>query len=58
MGVIDGRTAVAAHGPRDMPVWGAVFTQAATDEGGGYAELSALYAGQALATHLEGLQVQ
>jgi mono/diheme cytochrome c family protein len=26
MRVIDGRLAVATHGPRDMPVWGAVFS--------------------------------
>jgi mono/diheme cytochrome c family protein len=26
MGSIDGRHQVAAHGPREMPVWGAVFT--------------------------------
>jgi mono/diheme cytochrome c family protein len=25
MSVIDGRSAVAAHGPREMPVWGARF---------------------------------
>jgi mono/diheme cytochrome c family protein len=24
--VIDGREAVAAHGPRDMPVWGDIYT--------------------------------
>jgi mono/diheme cytochrome c family protein len=24
-GAIDGRRAVAAHGPREMPVWGAIF---------------------------------
>jgi mono/diheme cytochrome c family protein len=27
MMVIDGRREVAEHGPRDMPVWGAVFTE-------------------------------
>jgi mono/diheme cytochrome c family protein len=27
MMVIDGRRAVAEHGPRDMPVWGAIFTE-------------------------------
>jgi mono/diheme cytochrome c family protein len=25
--VIDGRTQVLAHGPREMPVWGAVYTR-------------------------------
>lgn len=30
--VIDGRQDVAAHGPRDMPVWGADYSaKAATD---------------------------
>ena len=27
MMVIDGSREVAEHGPRDMPVWGAVFTK-------------------------------
>jgi mono/diheme cytochrome c family protein len=27
MAAIDGRRHVAAHGPRDMPVWGAIFEQ-------------------------------
>ena len=27
MSVIDGRRAVAAHGPREMPVWGARFEE-------------------------------
>lgn len=56
MATIDGRRVVAAHGPRDMPVWGTVFTDEAKDQGGGYAELSALYAGEALAAHLSELQ--
>ncbi|MGN6571431.1 MAG: c-type cytochrome [Pseudolabrys sp.] len=29
--VIDGRETVAAHGPRDMPVWGDVYTREAAD---------------------------
>lgn len=32
MAVIDGRRAVAAHGPRDMPVWGAIFQQEGAEE--------------------------
>ena len=31
MRIIDGRRAVAAHGPREMPVWGAVFSAEAAD---------------------------
>jgi hypothetical protein len=30
--VIDGRRAVAAHGTRDMPVWGAVFEEESRGE--------------------------
>lgn len=32
MMAIDGRHAVAQHGPRDMPVWGAVFAEKHVDE--------------------------
>ncbi len=32
LGVIDGRYAVAAHGPREMPVWGAVFVTEHRDD--------------------------
>ena len=32
MSVIDGRRRVAAHGTRDMPVWGAVFEEEGRDE--------------------------
>jgi mono/diheme cytochrome c family protein len=32
MSVIDGRRAVAAHGTRDMPVWGAVFEEESRGE--------------------------
>lgn len=32
MQVIDGRRLVAQHGPRDMPVWGAVFEEKHRDE--------------------------
>lgn len=29
--IIDGREVVAAHGPRDMPVWGEVYSREAAD---------------------------
>jgi mono/diheme cytochrome c family protein len=32
MSVIDGRRAVAAHGTRDMPVWGAIFEEEGRSE--------------------------
>ena len=33
--VIDGRKAVSLHGPRDMPVWGTVFSSMSRDNGAG-----------------------
>jgi mono/diheme cytochrome c family protein len=33
--VIDGREAVAAHGPRDMPIWGNEYTEQAAGLTGG-----------------------
>jgi mono/diheme cytochrome c family protein len=33
--VIDGREAVAAHGPRDMPVWGAEYNKIAVESSAG-----------------------
>ena len=56
MRTIDGRRDVAAHGSREMPVWGAVFVEETTKEGGGYAELTALHAGRALTDYVQSLQ--
>jgi hypothetical protein len=56
MRTIDGRRDVAAHGPREMPVWGAVFVEQTTAEGLGYAELTALHAGRALTEYVQTLQ--
>lgn len=36
MTVIDGERLVAAHGPRDMPVWGAIFDKELEDEPFGF----------------------
>ena len=58
MRTIDGRRDVAAHGPREMPVWGAVFVEEAKREGGGYAELTALHAGRALTDYVQSLQAK
>jgi mono/diheme cytochrome c family protein len=38
--VIDGREAVAAHGPRDMPVWGSAFGMQVAHSSGGAATAS------------------
>lgn len=56
MRTIDGRRDVAAHGSREMPVWGAVFVDETTQEGLGYAELTALHAGKALTDYVQTLQ--
>ena len=49
MQVIDGRTAVQAHGSSEMPVWGEVFEQIHLD--GEHAKRIALLEVQALAEH-------
>lgn len=36
MQVIDGRREVTEHGPREMPVWGAVFAEEVEDERWGF----------------------
>jgi mono/diheme cytochrome c family protein len=46
---ITGDTAVAAHGTREMPVWGAIFRQ----QGGTYAERAKI---QALTDYIESIQ--
>ena len=46
--VIDGREAVASHGPRDMPVWGGIYGMRAREQSGGTATES-LTRGQILA---------
>ena len=52
--VIDGRRLVAAHGPREMPVWGAVFDQELA--GQPHAERVTLLRAQVLADYLRTLQ--
>jgi mono/diheme cytochrome c family protein len=56
MSVIDGRRAVAAHGTRDMPVWGAVFE----DEGRGepYPAYQGLLKSRFLVDYLATIQVE
>jgi mono/diheme cytochrome c family protein len=59
--VIDGRQAVAAHGPRDMQVWGSEYTDEGEKRSGGYAspeELSSYARGKiiALIGYLASLQ--
>ena len=50
--VIDGREAVAAHGPRDMQVWGNEYREEGAKASGGYAtpgELSSYARGRIIA---------
>jgi hypothetical protein len=54
MRAIDGRRTIRAHGSAAMPVWGAVFEQAALDEP--HARRTALLHVQALAEHTRTLQ--
>ena len=53
MQVIDGRTAVQAHGSSEMPVWGEIFEQIHLD--GDHARRIALLQVQALADYTAGL---
>ncbi len=54
--VIDGRRMVAAHGPREMPVWGAVFDEELS--GQPWAQYTGLLRAQVLADHLRSLQAR
>jgi mono/diheme cytochrome c family protein len=55
MAVIDGRYEVAAHGPREMPVWGVVFTEQMAGRPTGVYE--AIVQSRALADYLRSIQV-
>lgn len=54
MRVIDGRRAVEAHGPREMPVWGAVFEEQGRP--GHYPAYTALLHSRALTDYLRSIQ--
>lgn len=54
MAVIDGRREVAAHGPREMPVWGAVFEEEL--EGRPYGSYVGLLHSRALTDYVRSLQ--
>lgn len=56
MAVIDGRRLIAEHGPREMPVWGAVFEEEHVRER--YGSLAALYHGRALTDYLRSIQAE
>jgi hypothetical protein len=54
MQVIDGRTLVAEHGPRNMPVWGVVFEEEL--EGEPYAGYTSLLRSRNLTDYLRSIQ--
>ncbi len=54
MAVIDGRRAVASHGPREMPVWGEVFDEELRRER--YGSYVTLLRSQVLADYLRSIQ--
>jgi len=54
MSVIDGRRQVAAHGTRDMPVWGAVFE--AEEKGAPYPAYQSLLKSRFLVDYLATIQ--
>jgi len=51
---IDGRRWVKAHGPREMPVWGAVFDEELKDQF--YSEYTGLLQSRALADYIASIQ--
>ncbi|HEY8122298.1 MAG TPA: cytochrome c [Myxococcota bacterium] len=53
---IDGRRAVAAHGPRDMPVWGDEFESEFAAEGAPRPAATAVLRAQLLTDYLKTLQ--
>ena len=53
-GVIDGRTAIRAHGSRIMPVWGTSFSMLHQGDG---AETAVKFVIDALVEHIKSLQV-
>ena len=54
MSFIDGRRTVAAHGPREMPVWGAVFQE--QNRGEHYPAYTSLLHSRALTEYLRSIQ--
>ncbi len=57
--IIDGRTELRAHGPREMPIWGYEFRRLAKREGkGADAELEVTRNILALIDHLRDLQTE
>jgi mono/diheme cytochrome c family protein len=58
MSAIDGRRAVAAHGPRDMPVWAEVFETEFEQSGTPRPQATALERSRLMAAYLRTLQAK
>jgi mono/diheme cytochrome c family protein len=56
MAVIDGRREVAAHGDRDMPVWGVVFEEEGRDDP--YPAYQSLLKSRFLVDYVRSIQVE
>src|SRR5262245_22118940 len=54
MAIIDGRRLVAAHGPREMPGWGAIFEEGLKDQP--YPQYTGLLQTRALVDYLRSIQ--
>ena len=54
MAIIDGRRSVAAHGPREMPVWGAIFEAELKDQP--YPGYTGLLQSRTLTDYLRSIQ--
>jgi mono/diheme cytochrome c family protein len=54
LAIIDGRRRVAEHGPREMPVWGAVFDEELKDQP--YTRYTGLLQSRLLVDYLRSLQ--
>jgi hypothetical protein len=57
MSSIDGRRRVAEHGPRAMPVWGAIFESEHRESRESFPAYTTLLDERALVDHLRSLQV-
>jgi mono/diheme cytochrome c family protein len=58
LAAIDGRREVAAHGSREMPVWGAIFESELREEGKRYPSYLSLLKGASLVEYLLEIQAR
>jgi mono/diheme cytochrome c family protein len=56
MSMIDGRRSIAAHGPRQMPVWGVIFEESLRGADAPYPGITGLAQTRAIADYLRTIQ--